>query len=325
MPYEGVDPWRWQYFAPVACPDHVVIPIDDPTAWRLYPSFRDIFSKLFVCESQGISNGPHGVAPASFPVFSKPATNLHGMGIGGRVIRSAAELEAHFTPGHMWMALLTGRHVSTDVALVRGCPRWWRHTTGKALPRCMFDYWTIHARPRPRLERYLGRWIGRHLRGFNGIVNFETIGGKIIDCHLRMSEQWVDLNGPGWLESVVRLYTDDRWRFATRPRTGFSVVLFGRHDLVYAIERGAVDGLRRAPGVSSIQITFDPAKPREQHAMPPGGFRLAIVNCWDLAVGLAVREDLRRLFIPMSLNGWHVPLEDEPPPPSGRVRAMISR
>jgi hypothetical protein len=30
--------------------------------------------------------------------------------------------------------------------------------------------------------------------------------------------------------------------------------------------------------------------------MPPGGFRLAIVNCWDLAVGLLVRERLARLL-----------------------------
>src|SRR5256885_12742757 len=28
--------------------------------------------------------------------------------------------------------LLTGQHVSTDVALEAGVPRWWRHTTGKA-------------------------------------------------------------------------------------------------------------------------------------------------------------------------------------------------
>jgi len=30
--------------------------------------------------------------------------------------------------------------------------------------------------------------------------------------------------------------------------------------------------------------------------MPPGGFRLAIVNCWDLAVGVLVRERLTRMF-----------------------------
>jgi hypothetical protein len=30
--------------------------------------------------------------------------------------------------------------------------------------------------------------------------------------------------------------------------------------------------------------------------MPPGGFRLAVVNCWDLSVGLRAREDLKNHF-----------------------------
>jgi hypothetical protein len=33
--------------------------------------------------------------------------------------------------------------------------------------------------------------------------------------------------------------------------------------------------------------------------MPPGGFRLAIVNTWDLAVGLAVRDRLAQAFTPI--------------------------
>jgi hypothetical protein len=31
--------------------------------------------------------------------------------------------------------------------------------------------------------------------------------------------------------------------------------------------------------------------------MPPGGFRLAIVNCWDLAAGERAREMLRKYFL----------------------------
>jgi hypothetical protein len=50
--------------------------------------------------------------------------------------------------------------------------------------------------------------------------------------------------------------------------------------------------LRATPSVSSIQITFHEDKPLKDHSMPPGGFRLAIVNCWDLETGFAVREKL---------------------------------
>ena len=319
MPFEGVDPWRWQYFEGVICPPSVIVPVDDPTGWRLYPTFRRVYDKLFICDSQGIVSGPHGVMPKRFPVFSKPGTNLHGMGIGGRIIRSAAEMEASFTPGHIWMRLLNGRHVSTDVALVRGRLKWCRHTVGISLPGGMFDYWKILGTPLPALEGVLEAWIGRHLRGFTGIVNFETIGGKIIECHLRMSEQWIDINGPGWLPSVVDLYSCGRWRYLHRPRTGYSVALFGRHQAYYTIDPLSVAALRRLPGVSSIQITFDPAKPREQHAMPPGGFRLAIVNCWDLAVGLAARQRLKRIFTVVSMNGATPPRQDHLPQSAKQV------
>jgi hypothetical protein len=45
-----------------------------------------------------------------------------------------------------------------------------------------------------------------------------------------------------------------------------------------------------------VQITFHEDKPPEAHAMPPGGFRLAIVNCWSLEAGLEARERLAVLF-----------------------------
>ncbi|HZS81531.1 MAG TPA: hypothetical protein VFA50_01570 [Stellaceae bacterium] len=306
MPFLGVDSWRWQYFAGQPCPDHVVVPIDDATAWDAHPEFRRIYNKLFICDSQGLPNGPHGTMPPAFPVFSKPIYNMRGMGTGSRVIASAAEYELAIQPGHLWMPLLEGEHVSTDMALADGSARWVRHATGVARGEGTFDYWIVHAEPRPALEAYLREWAQRNLRGFTGIVNFETIGGHIIECHLRMSEQWLDLNGAGWLASVVALYTDGFWRFDDgERRTGYSVVLFGAHGVAWQIDRGAVRDLLRTPGVSSIQITFDDDIPREAHAMPPGGFRLAIVNCWDLAVGKAVRAELDALFAAASAALLH--------------------
>ena len=63
------------------------------------------------------------------------------------------------------------------------------------------------------------------------------------------------------------------------------------------IDPKLVDGLRARRGVSSIQITFDEGKPPSAHAMPPGGFRLAIVNCWNLAFGKRIRAQLKRAFV----------------------------
>ena len=55
-------------------------------------------------------------------------------------------LPAHLQrPGHFWMTLLEGEHVSTDIAVVDGEPCWWRHSTGVELGGGVFDYWTVHA------------------------------------------------------------------------------------------------------------------------------------------------------------------------------------
>jgi len=298
MPIVEADPWRIQYFTGVPCPDDVLIATDDELAYRLYPKYRWIFNKLLICETQGLENGPHGIVPRHFPVFSKPIYNLRGMGSGGRIVESADQLKAELQPGHMWMPLLVGEHVSTDVVVSDGEALWWRHTIGKALEEGMFDYWEILGECQPEIEFYCGEWIRRRLKGYMGCVNFETIGSKIIEAHLRFADQWPDLYGPGWIEAVVELYANGRWPLLEASRrTGYSVVLFGEHGPHYKRPgQDAVEQLLQRPEISSIQITFHDDRPPERHSMPPGGFRLAIINCWDLEAGFEVREELALMF-----------------------------
>jgi hypothetical protein len=291
-------PWRHQFFAHVACPPDLYIPTDDPEAWEWNPKHRWVFDKLQVALSQGLAAGPHGTRPPAFPVFSKPIMNFRGLGTGSRVLHSAEEYEQHHTPGHFWMALLDGSHISTDVAVVAGTPRWWRHVTGVAAGAGMFDYWTVHAAADPHLEAKCAAFIGR-LEGYTGLLNLETIGGRIIDAHLRLSDQWPDLYGAGWIEAFVALYRDRDWRFADADRRdGYSLVLCGpagrryRHPHPELLAEVAA-----MPSISSVQVTFHADKPPERHAMPPGGFRVAVINAFELEAGRAAREVLRRHFL----------------------------
>jgi hypothetical protein len=299
MPICEIDPWRMQYFAGVACPDDVLISTEDSDSWTWYPRHRWVYDKVAVALSQGLEAAPHGVAPKHYPVFSKPITNLKGMGVGSRVLRSADDYTTHYAPGHMWMTLLEGRHVSSDVAVLDGKAVWWRHATGRPGREGTFDYWVVHAAEDAEVEGHCGAWIGRHLAGYSGMLNLETIGGRIIEAHLRFADQWPDLYGKGWVEALVRLYQHRRWDYADADRReGYSVVLFGPHGPRYRHPpQSLIDRVRAMPSVSSVQITFHAARPPEQHAMPPGGFRLAIVNCHDLPAGQAAREKLRAFFL----------------------------
>jgi hypothetical protein len=299
MPIREADPWRLQYFARVACPDDVEIPTEDSDAWTWNPKHRWVYDKIAIAQSQGLQAGPHGVTPPFFPVFSKPIVNLRGMGIDSRPLRDEAEYRRHAAPGHMWMPLLEGKHVSSDVAVEDGVPRWWRHATGVPAGEGMFDLWTVHAAPDSTIEARCGEWIVKNLAGYTGMLNLETINGTIIEAHLRFSDQWPDLYGEGWVEALVQFHQTRKWAFLDRERRdGFSVVLFGPKDRRYRHPPSAlVEEILRVPEISSVQITFHEERTLESHAMPPGGFRLAIVNAWDVDAGKAARERLRVFFL----------------------------
>jgi hypothetical protein len=298
MPIHECDPWRNQYFDGIACPRDVFIPTDDADAFRWNARHRWLYNKLNVAESQGLECAPHGIAPARFPVFSKPIYNLKGMGTGSRTLQSRADYEQHCEPGHMWMTLLQGDHVSSDVAVINGKVQWMRHAVGRVLPRGTFDYWVIEESARPQLETHCARWIAERLADYNGMLNLETIGGRIIEAHLRFADQWPDLYGDGWVDAVVGLYANNAWSYPDHQRRrGYSVVLFGPHSRSYSYPRAEIAAeIRRRPAISSLQLTFHEDRPPAAHAMPPGGFRLAVINAWDLSAARQARADLARCF-----------------------------
>ncbi|MEQ9324800.1 MAG: hypothetical protein RIF41_36880 [Polyangiaceae bacterium] len=298
MPIVEHDPWRKQYFEEVSCPDDVFVSTDDTDSYRLYPAHRWIYNKLLIAETQGLHCAPHGILPESYPVFSKPIYNLRGMGMETRIFRDEATYLAERDPGHMWVELCEGEHLSSDIAVVNGEAVWWRHVFGKPGPHQTFDYWTVLAEGRPEVEKRCGAWIAKHFADYTGMMNLETIGGKIIEGHLRFADQWPDLYGKGWLDALVKLHVDGTWGYADDDRRdGFSVVLFATHQARHRHPaRELVDGILAGDAISSVQITFHEDKPPEHHAMPPGGFRVAIVNAWDLEAGKAARERLAEHF-----------------------------
>ncbi len=298
MPIYECDPWREQYFTEVRCPADVHIPTDDMDGYKFNPRHRWIYNKLLVAQSQGLECGRSDSPPARYPVFCKPVTNLKGMGAGSCVLRDERDFRENCGAGDFWVKLLSGEHVSSDWAVVQGTPAWCRHTLGIPGLDGTFDYWIIQGRARPALEKYCRDWIGAHLPDYTGMLNIETIGGRIIEAHLRFADQWPDLYGPRWLDALVRLYQRHEWEFsAIEPVEGYSVVLFGPHGREYRHPTPAMLTAYRAdPAISSVQITFFEDRPQHAHVMPPGGFRLAVINSFDLQAGMALRAAMARDF-----------------------------
>ncbi|KAG0364378.1 hypothetical protein BC939DRAFT_505540 [Gamsiella multidivaricata] len=299
MPILYNDPWCAQYFEHAKCPDNVTIPTEDWHAWSLFPDHRWIYDKLTVALTQGLEAAPHGVYPKSYPIFSKPMMNLRSMGAGSFMIPDKATYIASLQPGHFWSTFLTGKHVSTDAAILDGEMVWCRHTTGVSMGDGMFDYWHIHVEAMPEIEDWCGAWTRKYLAGYTGMVNFETIGGKIIEAHLRFADQWPDLYGEGWVDAMVRLYSEKCWDFDDSERQEhYSVVLWAPHGRSYRHPPAASIAKAKAePGIVSVQVTFYEDLDPVQHSNPPGGFRLAIVNATNLAAGRRAIEILHNTIL----------------------------
>jgi hypothetical protein len=298
MPICERDPWRFQFFEGVACPVDVNVPTDDIDCYEWFPQFKWVYEKLNIARSQGLPCGLREDIPSTFPVFAKPNINLRGMGLSSCVVRSRAAFDA-LPEDHMWMPFLTGEHVSTDCAVADGKVVWVRHALGHPWIYGMFRYWVIEPTQRPELNQFLSHWVERHMAGYTGMMNIETIGGVIIEAHLRFADQWCDLYGRPWFDALVGLYADRKWRESENPmRAGYSIPLFAKHGKVPPHPSAELQAKVRAmPGVSSLQITYHASKPGEAHPMPPGGFRLGLINCWDLEAGFAALDVLATGFV----------------------------
>ena len=134
--------------------------------------------------------------PPRYPVFCKPVTNLKGMGAGTSVLESERDFGRNADPGDFWMKLMTGR--AHQQRLGGGArrdgvvPAHARHSRAWPAHSIIGSY---RRGTRRGLERYCRDWIRANLPDYTGMVNIETIGGRIIEAHLRFADQWPDLYG----------------------------------------------------------------------------------------------------------------------------------
>ena len=291
----GYEPWEEQYFDNIESVDDLIICCGDQDAWRHYPNYNWVYNKVRLCETQKIVACPHGVIPLNFPIFSKPIINLHGMGSGAKKLFGWDYRD--YIPGHFWMPVLRGEHLSTDFAVAKGTQKWSHTMKCHKDKKDRVEYWETNNKDHEAVIEKLSLWIHNNLEEFSGIVNLESINGKIIDCHLRMSPQFVDLYGKEWLESVVHLYEYEHWDYPTKKYTGYSMPLWTTQDGLYNINHTELDTLKENEKISSIQITFDEEYCVSEESSDNKNYRLAVVNGIDLKEIEKTVEKLKEIII----------------------------
>lgn len=227
--YNFDEPFEVQYIRGIDNPNNVVIPFFDCTAYSLYPRYRWVYNKLRLSEAQGLFAVPHGadIDDIRFPLFSKPITNLYGMSQGACIIEQWNDKE--YTAGHFLMSILEGQQYSIDVVVNRGKILWECCFLSLKDANGSFTCFTKTPCVPHVQHEVIESWVTEYFADFKGVLNFEFINEYIIECHLRMSSQFMSLNGRGWLQAVVDLYQPSGvWRFdntETEKTGGYSLPL----------------------------------------------------------------------------------------------------
>jgi len=253
----NLDEWEYQYIKDFPEEDLARIAWTDEEAWERYPSLRWVYDKQKLAER-------YGTLSVASPFVVKPRINLKGMGRGVSVIRGIKKVAQEY---------LEGDHDTTDLAVfsgqVVGC------TTFLARKDYNGSFRLFECIPRSRVyppARQLVRDIAPEL-GY-GIVNVETISGKIIEAHLRPSTQFFDIDG-GLIGGMLG------WDGDHKPIKTYSRVFRREKDARCDMK----DALEPTPlGVKSIQFCFESGHRLSEYTQDPHSFRYLVINGTDLEV-----------------------------------------
>ena len=271
-------------------PPGIFIPTTDDGAWEYFTKHRWVYNKLEVALSQGLKCGPVGAEPSSFPVFMKPIINLYGTGLGSSLIINAKEYEhKKYSSGYFWMEYLEGDHLSHDLVVVDGKVVFCLTFKGHSLGKGMFDFWETAETPSDALE-YITHWVQNNLQSYSGSVNMETIGGKIIECHLRMGDI-NSLYNYQLMQCIIDVYAGKGWDFRETIAPFYLFALWGDWGVKYHLDLNAVEQLCEELTYYQIEHPDDPQN-------PPGGVRLALLCDYDKEKCIRVRNALFENFSP---------------------------
>ncbi len=215
--------------------------------------------------------------PDRFPVLVKPKINLLGMGIGCHKAHSLEEIQNR--KGFIAQEFYEGGHISTDMVLIAG------KIVDRFSFQCYvdeygsFDYFESIS----DLDSTDGSFAVAELLGdYTGLLCVETIGGKVIEAHLRAGTMFYDICG-GFIEKAYRQVIEGQVSKEDYDVSSFEKTYskFNRRleDAYPHLEEVEIECPQ---GVMSFHLEWESGYKLSDYAQDPNTFRYLVVNGTDL-------------------------------------------
>ena len=281
------------------CPKEIRIPTNDIQAWTQYPEHNWVYNKMLIAKSQNVEHGPVGVVPKKFPIIEKPIINLFGMGINAVKYSSLKEYnKSRNVGGLFWSEFFKGEHLSIDLIVIKGEVKWsciFRGYKNKGKVGS-FNFW--ESLPDKKLSNYIKFWIDKYLKDYVGCVNLETIGGRIIECHLRMGDlKYIDTKDNRVFKEVIKLYTTGEWELNMRVRKMYLVPVFFSPEEYAKLEIKKLNREFLKSYCTKHRIEYIESDPVDSFGNPEDGIRCYLFGGTNLYLMLKCRDDVRKFIM----------------------------
>lgn len=164
---------------------NVDVPLDDTTAYQLYPKYNWVYSTSRLLDMQNIP-----WSPFTRKGFEFELREFNFVGDSGKIYTQE----------------LSGDRLTTDVAVMKGDIKWAAHHLvddkgNKVLINGL----------RGDVELVISALTTLHFKKFAGIISVDTIGTKIVAVRLRMTTDMIEQYPEDWLKRVMRIYNRRPW------------------------------------------------------------------------------------------------------------------
>jgi len=175
------------------------IPLTDEAAWRMYPKYSWVYSTSRLLDLQNIKWQPF--------YSSEYSSSLTEFNIGDDSTECSITGEGCVSSaGEIFVVPIQGRHLTTNVVLLKGEVKWLsHHTTGGDLQKHVLD--DVDG----GLELRISAVAKMALAKFTGVITVHSIGGVVVGIRLRMTSDVIDQYPKDWLKNVVKLYNRKQW------------------------------------------------------------------------------------------------------------------
>lgn len=188
--------------------------ISDKDVWEfIHHDDLWIYDKLVLSKKLGYVCGPAGVAPPHEGEYVvRPCVNFRMMGRGASVMNLSPSNHSSVPDGYFWCEKFTGRHISFDyhkgrqVLAVEGLKEDSLRLDRFGAWIKVNDTYTLPDFLVPISKKY--EWL-----------NIETIGGHIIEVHLRYNDDFQNHNG----DIIIPIWKDEFYQSECEDRLGFIV------------------------------------------------------------------------------------------------------